>query len=108
MHRKLLVSTLTAIMVAAGSIPSWAQPPASEPVPTAGSSAFRWYVSDIDNSYQPYGVYIPKSYDADKKSGTVIAGLHGFGGSTTSSLQFLPAFLGGHEQHDPAEPARSR
>lgn len=86
MHRKFLVSTLTAIMVAAGSIPSWAQPPASEPVPTAASSAFRWYVSDIDNSYQPYGVYIPKSYDADKKSGTVIAGLHGFGGSTTSSF----------------------
>ena len=86
MHRKLLVSTLAAILVAAGSIPSWAQPPTSEPIPTAGSAAFRWYVSDIDDSYQPYGVYIPKSYDAEKQSGTVIAGLHGFGGSTTSSF----------------------
>ena len=86
MHRKLLVSALATILVAAGNIPTWAQPTASEPVPAAGSSAFRWYVSDIDNSYQPYGVYIPKSYDTEKQSGTVIAGLHGFGGSTTTSF----------------------
>lgn len=86
MRRKVIASALASVLIAASQVVANAEPASSEPVPDAGTSAFRWYTSDIDGSYQPYGIYIPTSYDPTEKSGTVIVGLHGFGGSATSTF----------------------
>lgn len=86
MRRKIIASALAAVLIAASQVTANADPTSSEPVPDAGGSAFRWYVSDIDGSYQPYGIYVPKSYNSTEQSGTVIVGLHGFGGSATSTF----------------------
>ena len=54
--------------------------------PGSQVSGFRWYVSTIDGSYQPYGVYFPKNYSASNPPGVVLYAMHGFGGSATGSF----------------------
>lgn len=45
---------------------------------------FRWaYVSGVDNTIQPFRVFVPSNYDATKKYPLVIA-LHGMGGDENS------------------------
>ncbi|MBI3946767.1 MAG: prolyl oligopeptidase family serine peptidase [Armatimonadetes bacterium] len=41
--------------------------------------AINYYVSDIDGSYQPYGIYLPQPYDPERPH-PVVLHLHGFGG----------------------------
>ena len=54
-------------------------------VVTPGSSYLAYYTSTIDNSVQPYGVYVPATYTSFALHPVVFNG-HGFGGSANSSF----------------------
>ena len=45
----------------------------------------RAYLSNVDNTLQPYRVYVPASYEPDRPTALVIA-LHGMGGGDENRL----------------------
>jgi hypothetical protein len=53
--------------------------------PALAASYVWWYTSDVDGSLQPYGVWIPTTYDPSVPAPVVIH-LHGYGGRASSSF----------------------
>lgn len=69
---------LTALLLLIPATLLFARLTRAEPLVTPGY-AVNYYLSEIDGSYQPYGVYIPDPYRPDEPH-PVVLHLHGFGG----------------------------
>lgn len=74
--KKLFTLTL---IVALGSLPGWAQKLSPGPQVTT-------FFSDVDDTEQPYGLYIPKNYDPNRKYPLVMM-LHGAGSNHRLELR---------------------
>src|SRR6185312_2997717 len=55
----------------------------NDPFVTRRGDFRKAYRSRVDNSFQPYRIFVPTSYDSSKRSALIIA-LHGMGGDENS------------------------